>query len=175
MTETKGSYIHGGDGAHFPGCENVHWDCKIKALEGELAEANKLVGETELALAFCQADRAFFTERSKKANTDLEAAHLRIAELTEQNDRFLKWHAEQGTTITGLRARIAELEAERQWVPVGDRLPEKDGQYLVHSPELSAEDGNVWICTFIGDNDGEIYWSTAFNITHWRPKPEPPK
>jgi hypothetical protein len=38
LTETKGSYIHGGDGAHFPGCENVHWDCKIAALEKRVKE-----------------------------------------------------------------------------------------------------------------------------------------
>jgi len=30
-----------------------------------------------------------------------------------------------------LTARIAELEAERRWIPVGERLPEKSGWYRV--------------------------------------------
>jgi len=38
MTETKGQYILGGDGSHWEGCENTHWDCRIARLEQENAE-----------------------------------------------------------------------------------------------------------------------------------------
>jgi hypothetical protein len=27
---------YGGDGSHFPGCEESHWDCRIKKLEAEV-------------------------------------------------------------------------------------------------------------------------------------------
>ena len=30
-------WTKGGDGSHFEGCEDVHWDCKIAHLEAELA------------------------------------------------------------------------------------------------------------------------------------------
>jgi hypothetical protein len=30
-------YIRGGDGSHWEGCEEVHWDCRIAHLEKEIA------------------------------------------------------------------------------------------------------------------------------------------
>lgn len=38
MSETKGQYILGGQGSHWEGCENTHWDCRIARLEQENAE-----------------------------------------------------------------------------------------------------------------------------------------
>ena len=31
----EGRYIKGGDGSHWVGCEETHWDCKIARLEKE--------------------------------------------------------------------------------------------------------------------------------------------
>jgi uncharacterized small protein (DUF1192 family) len=31
----KTRMVKGGDGSHFPGCEESHWDCRIKKLEAE--------------------------------------------------------------------------------------------------------------------------------------------
>jgi hypothetical protein len=36
--EESGGMIRGGNGAHWDGCESVHWDCKIAKLEARVAE-----------------------------------------------------------------------------------------------------------------------------------------
>ena len=38
MSEAKGQYILGGDGSHWEGCEETHWDCRIARLEQEISE-----------------------------------------------------------------------------------------------------------------------------------------
>ena len=37
----EGRYIKGGDGSHWVGCEETHWDCKIARLEKENARLKK--------------------------------------------------------------------------------------------------------------------------------------
>ncbi len=80
-----------------------------------------------------------------------------------------------------LIARIEALEAERRWIPVGERLPEVFGEYIVaidggsvtryfftpealHVPMNSAWRGPSW-----GNGFGEVY-----SVTHWMPLPSPP-
>ena len=80
----------------------------------------------------------------------------------------------------------------RRWIPVTERLPEKDGSYLCFSQYLGsgwcsvrgfARDGrkkdeydfqrrwkNVWY-----DYDSEYGYCVIDSITHWMPLPEPPK
>ena len=65
-----------------------------------------------------------------------------------------------------LKARIAELEAERRWIPVGERLPEERQNVLAldrtgtaYHWEYSRSLSNI----FVG------YY------THWMPLPEPPE
>lgn len=71
------------------------------------------------------------------------------------------------------------------WVPVSERLPEKDGCYLVYDAgsidvvnfannlaretygELDARPGFYYI------DDEYEYWERAY--THWMPLPEPPE
>ena len=43
----EGRYIKGGDGSHWVGCEETHWDCKIARLEKENARLQKAVEEAE--------------------------------------------------------------------------------------------------------------------------------
>ena len=79
-----------------------------------------------------------------------------------------------------------------KWIPVTERLPEKDGKYLVfrkiHHISLCAvygfaKDGrkvdeydfetkweNVWYCY-----DPEYGYYVIDSVTHWMPLPEPPK
>ena len=62
-----------------------------------------------------------------------------------------------------------------EWISVKDRLPDKDGQYLVNGPhdvELACwnEYYKVW-----DHADGDDYWHDATDwFTHWMPLPEPP-
>lgn len=60
---------------------------------------------------------------------------------------------------------IKALERTR-WIPVSERLPEKNGQYLVYSG---------WVRTLLcmygvwGCNPDEV------TVTHWMPLPKPPE
>lgn len=91
------------------------------------------------------------------------------------------------------RGRTAGIEeATPKWIPVTERLPERDGEYLVfqkctygnYTAILHfAKDGrkvdkydfvrewkNVWY-----RYDSEWGHLTADNVTHWMPLPKPPK
>ena len=51
-------YTKGGDGSHWDGCEEVHWDCRIAQLEAELARLTALVErlkeDAERLAKYCQ-------------------------------------------------------------------------------------------------------------------------
>ncbi len=55
-----------------------------------------------------------------------------------------------------------------QWISVKDRLPEKNGNYLVCTKAMSVFTTHYWT--------DETRWSHYTNhITHWMPLPDPPK
>ena len=62
-----------------------------------------------------------------------------------------------------------------RWIPVSERLPEKEGQYL-----LSCDtDYGVEVGRFYIDEDGERYfgcdWNDPDDINAWMPLPKPYK
>ena len=67
-----------------------------------------------------------------------------------------------------LTARIAELEAERRWIPVGEK-PLEAGTFfvLLKNGEVTKD------FTFI-DGGRYYWWNHGGNVTHWMPLPEPP-
>jgi hypothetical protein len=54
--------------------------------------------------------RVQFHQVEKTAAAELAELRQEREKIIEQNNRFLQWHAEQGQTITELRAQVAELE-----------------------------------------------------------------
>lgn len=68
---------------------------------------------------------------------------------------------------------------EMKWIPVTERLPEKDGKYLVARKEGTKHSISVrkfrkevpcWYRGYCG------HWERRTNaITHWMPLPEPPE
>jgi len=73
---TPEPHIRGGDGSHWEGCEEVHWDCRIAQLETELA---RLTAElAELRERISKAREAFY------ANFD--AANAAITMIDILND-----------------------------------------------------------------------------------------
>ena len=61
-----------------------------------------------------------------------------------------------------------------EWTSVKDRLPDKEGIYLVYAP--SSDDNTPLIKTIWYDNPGwGLILAWAKSITHWMPLPETPK
>lgn len=82
---------------------------------------------------------------------------------------------------------IQHLEAERdaalakvpKWISVKDRLPEKEGGYLVRKVHAySDKDGysKIDVCIYCKMRDPEwIGCGNLCKVTHWMPLPEPPE
>lgn len=90
----------------------------------------------------------------------------------------------------GLRhpaAETADVEPVRGWIPCSERLPEKDGRYLV----ANATVGVIGVKSFAvekrlngrGQERRDVWWylddewadQVATGITHWMPLPQPPE
>ena len=69
-----------------------------------------------------------------------------------------------------LRKRIAELEAERRWIPVSERLPEANKCVLIYDAG-----GNMTVDFLVKSGGVETYfWLPKYRILFWMPLPEPP-
>ena len=77
--------------------------------------------------------------------------------------------------------RIAELEAQNRWIPVTERLPEREGSYFV-----VTKTGAVTFARFYPERDLRDYRGRVFGhepgqfqsnrkVSHWMPLPEAPK
>ena len=69
---------------------------------------------------------------------------------------------------------IDKMEPAQKWIPVTERLPEKEGRYLCVVRIVKS--GAVYVQMMNGDRYGfsleHIYND---DVTHWMPLPEPPK
>lgn len=69
---------------------------------------------------------------------------------------------------------IANGVTVQRWIPVTERLPEKEGRYLC--VKRIGKSGAVYVTMMNGDSYGfsmeHIYTD---EVTHWMPLPEPPK
>lgn len=83
------------------------------------------------------------------------------------------WHNEYAVLSQCLSLIDAQptLTPPNEWISVEERLPEKDGSYLVHSGK-----SNTVYAAHFGKRDGR--WSGKSKnlfITHWMPMPELPE
>ena len=71
-------------------------------------------------------------------------------------------------------ARIAELEAERRWIPVSEGLPEVNED--VFTVVYDTNDGSTSVSALKHHGDGVWFtWDKGYYVvTHWMPLPEPP-
>lgn len=87
-----------------------------------------------------------------------------------------------------LQARIAELEAERRWIPVSERLP--DTKIVYDEFDVIVELGDIESGEMIrrvdllsydyrnkswNDDCGEFGFYPVTGVTHWRERPTPPE
>ena len=81
---------------------------------------------------------------------------------------------------------IANGVTVQEWISVDDRLPEKDGCYIVTACDEGCSCGDgIWYDTVVIEAEhykGEWSWNengTEYDITdfvtHWMPMPNPPK
>lgn len=67
---------------------------------------------------------------------------------------------------------------KQDWISVDERLPEKDGMYLIFSPYTDKEGGIVYCNRFVTKGN-PIFPPNSFEsisrVTHWMPLPEAPK
>lgn len=86
------------------------------------------------------------------------------------------YYSEMEFTSAALSA-LREQE-QRRWIPVTERLPEKDDRFMCTYKFNSNSE-----MQFVGDlyyfaSDKHPYWqheSAGVIVTHWMPLPEPPK
>ena len=64
---------------------------------------------------------------------------------------------------------ISALREQPRWISVDERLPEKDGFYLVWGPPAIYTE-TKW---YDQGTLAQYFWKR--DITHWMPMPEPPK
>ena len=87
MSEKR--YEHGGDGSHWDGCAEAHWDCKIVLLETEKAYLKSIIAGkdqtlSEMAIEIADLKRSLNMAQSilsliskHPISTQLEAAALK--------------------------------------------------------------------------------------------------
>lgn len=63
---------------------------------------------------------------------------------------------------------IANGVTVQEWIPVKDRLPETDGDFLCWNDFYGCIVGHFWA-------KGKYFISKAVSVTHWMPLPEPPE
>jgi hypothetical protein len=94
---------YGGDGSHFPGCEESHWDCRIKKLEAE----------------------------NEQLTRQRDAARDGVGELTRmmmyRNELLDEKHAE----IVKLRAEVERLREANDFHPRAAKLMAKRKNFVV--------------------------------------------
>ncbi len=64
-----------------------------------------------------------------------------------------------------------------EWIDVNERLPKKDGRYIVHTRNLTGYaplENNIFVAVFAFDDFAFKGWEDN-EVTHWKPLPKPPK
>ena len=100
----------------------------------------------------------------QKAADTIEALQTELRDEMHRHDRLQDFEVAEAQ-------QLAELRAAHRWIPVTERLPEKDVRVLVRL----ADDSRLYtkIDTDRIHYDNWVRWGTY--VTHWMPLPEPPK
>ena len=75
--------------------------------------------------------------------------------------------------IESLQAEIKQLQEERRWIPVAERLPNVD-EYGDVNVLCCMDDGFIASATYDKNNGWEL-WDESGEVTHWMELPQPPK
>lgn len=75
--------------------------------------------------------------------------------------------------VRELESENARLKDAQRWIPVSERLPERDGFYLVLENVNQVAGYYHWCKVFGWNTDGGR--TNIQSVTHWMPLPEPPE
>lgn len=70
------------------------------------------------------------------------------------------------------RRMIDELPSAQQWIPVSERLPIEDEEYLITCKD---QYGDTFVKKTMYFTDDELWWdvSSSLTVTAWMPVPKP--
>jgi len=117
-------------------------------------------------------------ELSEDASHGLRECHLyavnRIAELEKDLSNKEIEYTDLWDDALALQSRIAELEEERRWIPVSERLPKENAPVLV----LTVL-GGMFVDFIHGKSvvtgNPDFYELDVEDVTHWMPLPQLPE
>ena len=128
-------------------------------------------------------DCAMHEDKQRCQENLLDKAADLIERLTAENADLRKEIEWKGMVIALAQRKQVEAEEERdalrekqRWIPVAERLPERDVQVLgwykdnpfsQYRPEVVAWNGNGWVFVY-----AHRY---VTNVTHWMPLPDAPE
>lgn len=96
-----------------------------------------------------------------------------LKEAADAIESLMEDNAALNGTITNILEQIKDL-ANPRWIPVTERLPEKDGAFITAYSKGGVSQN--WYMTF-HHGGGKWYQNSedTGEVTHWMPLPEPPK
>ena len=100
---------------------------------------------------------------------EITRLHKRIDRLKRQNETL---------TIQRNAWYLTAKAMKEKWISVDERLPDKDGMYLIFSPYTNKEGGIVYCNRFLTKGSvifPERSFESLSKVTHWMPLPVPPK
>jgi len=119
-------------------------------------------------------DEDFFIDDDWNTRPIEDALQSRIAELEKDLSNKEIEYTDLWDDALALQARIAELEGERRWIPVSERLPKENAPVLV----LTVL-GGMFVDFIYGKSvvtgNPDFYELDVEDVTHWMPLPTPPE
>ena len=138
---------------------------QLKSYIAELEEENaRLVNTPVVDETKALAKRVFELEEEVTKYKDIRGEKMTDQLLVSRLDPFELLHE-----IEQLQHHITVLEEERRWIPVSERLPEKDGYYLCYDDKYDQ----YFDALFRHGAWAPVIYNDV--ITHWMPLPEPPE
>lgn len=122
-----------------------------------------------------QVDTPYADLSENEQNSDREEADKfmaifdkEIKQLQAENNLFESRLTRQGKNLRDAKAAIAKLKAETRWIPVGERLPEKDVDCLCFEGCFAGLG-----CYQRSSDTLQMQWQVngfvSKRVTHWKP------